>query len=419
MSRRPPRRGGGRPRCAGPRAATLIRGTPLTGRDTPTRRARPDPVNGPHSPPVTASRSAVVAACAEVLSGTSLPEYAHTSHLHVRVGGEVVVDEHLRGPLVDDVFSVTKSVLSTVLGVLAAQGLLPAPDQPARVRRAARAARHAGRDPHLAPPPDDDPGGRDRRGVGRRRDHRTARRAGGARRGHTAAAATGARLRLRQRRLPPAHGRGRPAGGATRVRLRAARAVRAAGRGGRPVGARPGRRPLRLRPPAAAGVGPGAAGPAPARRRALRRPAARRPRPPRPDEPRPVLRWPAGGPALRLPDLAGRRHGDGGLLGRAAPGRRAGRRCGRGRHRGPVVRSRATGARRAPRRLAPRPRPRPAPPPARAPATVTARGPRGTAAPRAHPGPGAAVDRSRSIRWSSGARRSGPPPVPVPAGRGP
>lgn len=35
---------------------------------------------------MTVSRSAV-AACAEALSGTSVPESAHTSHLHVRGGG--------------------------------------------------------------------------------------------------------------------------------------------------------------------------------------------------------------------------------------------------------------------------------------------------------------------------------------------
>jgi CubicO group peptidase (beta-lactamase class C family) len=42
----------------------------------------------------------------------------------------VVVDEHLRGPRAGDVFSVTKSVLSTVLGAVAAQGRLPGLDEP-------------------------------------------------------------------------------------------------------------------------------------------------------------------------------------------------------------------------------------------------------------------------------------------------
>ena len=73
---------------------------------------------------------AVGAACSAVLDGIDDPRYAHTSHLHVRVAGEVVVDEHLRGPRVADVFSVTKSVLSTLVGVVAAQGRLPGLDEP-------------------------------------------------------------------------------------------------------------------------------------------------------------------------------------------------------------------------------------------------------------------------------------------------
>ena len=74
--------------------------------------------------------AAVTAACDAVLAGVADPRYAHTSALHVRVAGRVVVDEHLRGPRAGDVFSVTKSVLSTVAGVVAAQGRLPGLDQP-------------------------------------------------------------------------------------------------------------------------------------------------------------------------------------------------------------------------------------------------------------------------------------------------
>jgi CubicO group peptidase (beta-lactamase class C family) len=58
------------------------------------------------------------------------PRYARTSHLHLRLDGAVVVDEHLRGPLRADVFSVTKSVLSTALAVMAARRLLPDLDRP-------------------------------------------------------------------------------------------------------------------------------------------------------------------------------------------------------------------------------------------------------------------------------------------------
>ena len=62
-------------------------------------------------------RDAARAVLAEVAAD---PRYAHTAALHIRVAGEVLVDEHLRGPRANDVFSVTKSVLATVLARLAA-----------------------------------------------------------------------------------------------------------------------------------------------------------------------------------------------------------------------------------------------------------------------------------------------------------
>jgi CubicO group peptidase (beta-lactamase class C family) len=74
-----------------------------------------------------AAHVAVQRVLAEVVAD---PRYARTSHLHLRLGGAVVVDEHLRGPLRADVFSVTKSVLSTVLAVMAAGRLLPDLDSP-------------------------------------------------------------------------------------------------------------------------------------------------------------------------------------------------------------------------------------------------------------------------------------------------
>jgi CubicO group peptidase (beta-lactamase class C family) len=58
--------------------------------------------------------------------------YAHTSHLRVLVGGAPVVDEHYRGPLVADVFSVTKTVVATVAGIAARRGILPGLDEPVR-----------------------------------------------------------------------------------------------------------------------------------------------------------------------------------------------------------------------------------------------------------------------------------------------
>lgn len=76
-------------------------------------------------------RDALRAARDRVLAGVAEdPRYAHTSHLLVRVDGEVVVDEHLRGPLAPPVFSVTKSLLATALGAMDEQGLLPALTSP-------------------------------------------------------------------------------------------------------------------------------------------------------------------------------------------------------------------------------------------------------------------------------------------------
>jgi CubicO group peptidase (beta-lactamase class C family) len=73
----------------------------------------------------------VAAACDRVLAEIGRdPRYAHTSHLRVQVGGRVACDEHLRGPVVADVFSVTKTVLATVAGVAARRGLLPDLDEP-------------------------------------------------------------------------------------------------------------------------------------------------------------------------------------------------------------------------------------------------------------------------------------------------
>ncbi|SDD32240.1 serine hydrolase domain-containing protein [Auraticoccus monumenti] len=80
---------------------------------------------------MTPDRTRVDAAVRAVLDGVDAdPRYAHTSHLHVRLAGEMVVDEHRHGPLVGDVFSVTKTVLGLTLGRMAALGLLPDLDRP-------------------------------------------------------------------------------------------------------------------------------------------------------------------------------------------------------------------------------------------------------------------------------------------------
>lgn len=71
------------------------------------------------------------AAAAEVLAEIDAnPRYAHTTHLQVRWDRQIVVDEHRHGPVVADVFSVTKSVLATVLACLARQRRLPPLDRP-------------------------------------------------------------------------------------------------------------------------------------------------------------------------------------------------------------------------------------------------------------------------------------------------
>lgn len=80
---------------------------------------------------VPASETAVQDAARTVLDAVAAdPRYRHTAHLHVRVGGRVLVSEHLRGPERGDLFSVTKTVLALVLGVLAARRLLPPLDAP-------------------------------------------------------------------------------------------------------------------------------------------------------------------------------------------------------------------------------------------------------------------------------------------------
>lgn len=66
----------------------------------------------------------VVDVCREIEAELlSRPEFAHTSHFLVIVEGRVVHDAHYRGPRLADVFSVTKSVVATLAGIAARQGL--------------------------------------------------------------------------------------------------------------------------------------------------------------------------------------------------------------------------------------------------------------------------------------------------------
>jgi CubicO group peptidase (beta-lactamase class C family) len=51
-------------------------------------------------------------------------EFRHVSHFLVAVDGQVVYDAHYRGPAVADVFSITKSVVSSLVGVAVREGLV-------------------------------------------------------------------------------------------------------------------------------------------------------------------------------------------------------------------------------------------------------------------------------------------------------
>ena len=84
-------------------------------------------MNSPH--PV--DEAQVRAAARTVLDAVAADHrYACTASLHIRLGGKVVIDEHRRGPGRDDIFSITKTVLTLALGVAARNGLLPPLDQP-------------------------------------------------------------------------------------------------------------------------------------------------------------------------------------------------------------------------------------------------------------------------------------------------
>ncbi len=73
----------------------------------------------------------VLYACAQILDRVeSDPAYERTSGLLVEVGGSVWFAVHRRGPVVADVFSVTKSVTSTLVGIAVGDGLIPDLDTP-------------------------------------------------------------------------------------------------------------------------------------------------------------------------------------------------------------------------------------------------------------------------------------------------
>ena len=73
----------------------------------------------------------VRAACdrvAERISGEE--KYAHTSHFAVQVAGSLIFDRHFTGPELADVYSVTKTVLATLVGVARCGVGMPPLDDP-------------------------------------------------------------------------------------------------------------------------------------------------------------------------------------------------------------------------------------------------------------------------------------------------
>jgi CubicO group peptidase (beta-lactamase class C family) len=68
----------------------------------------------------------VIAEIANVIAAD--PRYAHTSHLRVDIDRKTLFDRHFRGPMRADVFSVTKTVVSSLVGIAVADGLLPSLD---------------------------------------------------------------------------------------------------------------------------------------------------------------------------------------------------------------------------------------------------------------------------------------------------
>ncbi|WP_156869408.1 serine hydrolase domain-containing protein [Sporichthya polymorpha] len=75
----------------------------------------------------------VLRACAEILDRIEAnPAYERTSGLLVEVGGEVRFAVDRRGPAVADVFSVTKAVTATLVGIAQADGFVPDLDAPAK-----------------------------------------------------------------------------------------------------------------------------------------------------------------------------------------------------------------------------------------------------------------------------------------------
>ncbi len=81
---------------------------------------------------MTFNQKRVLRACAQILDRIEAnPAYDRTSGLLVEVGGQVRFAVDRRGPAVADVFSVTKSVTATLVGIALADGHIKGLDSPA------------------------------------------------------------------------------------------------------------------------------------------------------------------------------------------------------------------------------------------------------------------------------------------------
>ncbi|HZA32755.1 MAG TPA: serine hydrolase [Propionibacteriaceae bacterium] len=77
------------------------------------------------------SMQAIRAACDRVAQQIQAEEkYAHTSHLAVQIAGSLIYDTHFTGPELADVYSVTKTVLATLVGVAQRERRMPPLDDP-------------------------------------------------------------------------------------------------------------------------------------------------------------------------------------------------------------------------------------------------------------------------------------------------
>src|SRR5215204_6598034 len=77
------------------------------------------------------SMQVVRAACDRVAQQIEAEgKYAHTSHLAVQIAGSLIYDRLFFGPELADVYSITKTVLATLVGVAQRELRMPPLDDP-------------------------------------------------------------------------------------------------------------------------------------------------------------------------------------------------------------------------------------------------------------------------------------------------